>query len=631
MTCYKNLMTKNQNSDIETRTAAAYRGVSGDIAGDVAFCGGQASLAVGGTRLIRKNRKMTARLPMPAQAEPLETQPHMRGAADGSALYQKYHCEDVNHARISHENADQLLNVLEQVRCEALGARAMQGVRQNLAAALENACNAKGYKDHAEITLEDSLYALAFEHFTGAQLCDTALKTADQIRLQVENSVGQGAFDTLAENLLDQTQFAKASEIFVRKLMNLDLPQSESRGNHDDGNQDDAAHDPSGQSQLQSDDGDQADQGEAAQPEDAQAASAEDIQAQNQQDQMGAGAEDDQKTDQDLDQNGEFDGESQDGVLPPNNPFGEVDRDYRIFTTEFDEVIEPSKLANATELKELRARLDDQLQPLQVMIGKLANRLQRLLMARQQRQWRFDQEEGIINPARLARIIADPMLPLTYKREVETDFKDTVLTLLIDNSGSMRGRPITTAALTADILARTLERAGVKVEILGFTTVNWKGGQSRNHWTLSGRSPSPGRLNDIRHIIYKQADAPLRRVRDHLGLMLKEGILKENIDGEALLWASKRLQKRPEDRKILMVISDGAPVDDSTLSANKGGYLESNLHKVIDHIEKQKNIELTAIGIGHDVGKYYKQAVTIKDVQHLPEVMMNELAGLFLQ
>jgi cobaltochelatase CobT len=273
--------------------------------------------------------------------------------------------------------------------------------------------------------------------------------------------------------------------------------------------------------------------------------------------------------------------------------------------------------------------LDDQLQPMQALIGKLANRLQRLLMARQQRHWQFDVDEGVLNTARLARIIADPNLPATYKQEVQTDFKDTVLTLLIDNSGSMRGRPITVAALSADILVRTLERVGLKVEVLGFTTANWKGGQSRAQWTQGGRPPMPGRLNDIRHIVYKSADAPLRRTRNNLGLMLKEGILKENIDGEALLWAYKRLQSRREDRKILMVISDGAPVDDSTLSANRSGYLESDLHNVIHAIDQRGDVELTAIGIGHDVGKYYKRAVTIRNVADLPPVMMNELADLF--
>ena len=294
-------------------------------------------------------------------------------------------------------------------------------------------------------------------------------------------------------------------------------------------------------------------------------------------------------------------------------------------------MIEPQKLADANELATLRTQLDDQLQPLQALIGKLANRLQRILMARQQRQWRFEEEEGTLNTSRLARIIADPNMPVTYRQEVETNFKDTVLTLLIDNSGSMRGRPITIAALSADLLIRTLERAGVKVEVLGFTTANWKGGQSRANWTQSGRPPAPGRLNDIRHIIYKSADAPLRRTRNNLGLMLKEGILKENIDGEALLWAYRRLKSRKEDRKILMVISDGAPVDDSTLSANRSGYLESDLHNVIHAIDQRGDVELTAIGIGHDVSKYYKSAITSRNAADLPPVMMNELADLFTQ
>ena len=302
---------------------------------------------------------------------------------------------------------------------------------------------------------------------------------------------------------------------------------------------------------------------------------------------------------------------------------------YVVYTTEFDEETDAEDLADPHELARLRALLDRQLASHQAIITKLANRLQRKLMAKQQRTWQFDLEEGILDAARLARIIANPNVPLTFKQEKQTEFRDTVVTLLIDNSGSMRGRPIAIAAMTADIVARTLERCGVKVEILGFTTRAWKGGKSRDLWMAQGRPVNPGRLNDIRHIIYKAADAPMRRTRRNLGLMLKEGILKENIDGEALVWAHNRLAERPEQRKILMVISDGAPVDDSTLSANPANFLELDLRNVIEWIEERSGIELTAIGIGHDVTRYYKKALTITDADELAQALASQLEGLF--
>ena len=302
---------------------------------------------------------------------------------------------------------------------------------------------------------------------------------------------------------------------------------------------------------------------------------------------------------------------------------------YRAFSVASDEVIEADQLCDADELSRLRHLLDQQLAHLQSVIARLANRLQRKLMAKQTRAWEFDLDEGLLDAARLSRIVANPVLPLAYKRERETDFRDTVVTLLIDNSGSMRGRPITVAAMSADILARTLERCGVKVEILGFTTRAWKGGQSRERWIAAGKPPNPGRLNDLRHIVYKPADAPWRRARRSLGLMLREGILKENIDGEALIWAHDRLRGRSEQRRILMVISDGAPVDDSTLSVNPGNYLEKHLREVIHDIERLGEVELTAIGIGHDVTRYYRRAVTIVDAEQLGGVMLERLAELF--
>jgi cobaltochelatase CobT len=315
----------------------------------------------------------------------------------------------------------------------------------------------------------------------------------------------------------------------------------------------------------------------------------------------------------------------------PNRPFADMGGafDYKPWTTQFDEVIAATELCDADELARLRGYLDQQLVHLQSTVSKLANRLQRRLMAQQSRSWDFDQEEGILDAARLARVIVNPTLSLSYKAERETDFRDTVVTLLIDNSGSMRGRPISIAAISADILARTLERCGVKTEILGFTTRAWKGGQSRETWLAAGRPPQPGRLNDIRHIVYKRADEPWRRARNSLGLMMREGLLKENIDGEALMWAHARLVARPEERRILMVISDGAPVDDSTLSVNSGSYLERHLRQVIGWIESKSPVELVAIGIGHDVTRYYARAVTIMDVEQLGGTIIEQLASLF--
>ncbi len=617
------MTNKTPQQSIEDRTKSAYRAVSGDVDGDVSFSGGQTSLTNGQSRLIRKNKKMTARLPAPIESEPLETQPHLRGAADGVALYRKHHT-DMPQSGLNTIEGQALFDVLEQVRVEALGARQMTGVGQNLSAALEVACEKKNYADNVDIPMEDGLYALAFEQLSGQNLGLTATHTANQVRMQIESKMGAKGFDDLSSVLNNQGEFAKASEIFIRRLLNMDMPATDPSDDNTDLSNPETQDASEAQIQGEDDSDDSQNNDDEAQSD----LSEMDV-VDGENDQQGTSMGEDALGEQDFDESdgGDSASESRDGVLPPYDPLADRDINYQIYTSDYDEIIDPHKLADDAELATLRAQLD----PLQALIGKLANRLQRILMAKQQRQWRFDEEEGILNTSRLARIIADPNLPMTYKQEVETDFKDTVLTLLIDNSGSMRGRPITIAALSADILIRTLERAGVKVEVLGFTTANWKGGKSRADWTQNGRPPAPGRLNDIRHIIYKGADAPYRRTKNNLGLMLKEGILKENIDGEALLWAYKRLKNRKEDRKILMVISDGAPVDDSTLSANRSGYLESDLHNVIHAIEHRKDVELTAIGIGHDVGKYYKRAVTIRNAADLPPVMMNELAELFSQ
>ena len=347
--------------------------------------------------------------------------------------------------------------------------------------------------------------------------------------------------------------------------------------------------------------------------------------------QEGEGQETDGDDVEDADGDPGDDGEEGMQPVRPNRPPADLSPqfDYRVWTTQFDEVIAATELCDADELARLRTYLDQQLVHLQSTVSKLANRLQRRLMAQQNRSWDFDQEEGLLDAARLARVVVSPGSSLSYKIERDTEFRDTVVTLLIDNSGSMRGRPISIAAISADILARTLERCGVKTEILGFTTRAWKGGQSRETWLAAGRPPQPGRLNDVRHIVYKKADEPWRRARDSLGLMMREGLLKENIDGEALLWAHGRMLARPEERRILMVISDGAPVDDSTLSVNSGSYLERHLRQVIDWIEKKSPVELVAIGIGHDVTRYYSRAVTIMDAEQLGGTIIEQLAALF--
>jgi cobaltochelatase CobT len=612
----------------EEITISAYRALSGDVHGDVKFSAMSPEIGNSAKRLSKTSKKITARLPAPIADEPLNTQPHVRGAADSVALYRKYHDDALSINGLNTPDGQAMFDVLEQARCEALGALSMNGVGNNIAALIESSVIKKGYdREGIDISIEDSLYATAFSALTGHGLHPVSAHTANQIMIQIETMFDDNAFAGLQKTLNNQSAFAKESEKFIRHMMGLEAmsgDESNSDTAQDSGDSGNAGDNDQDNTSTETAQGD----GEGQQSDDAASTTAVDMDENSDTAETTAAGTDDATSTESM---GDDASASQrpNIPIPKPDPFAERLLDYHIYTTEFDEVITPSKLTNATELSALRAQLDTQLQPLQTLIGKLANRLQRRLMAQQQRRWQFDAEDGILNSARLARIIADPNLPLTYKREIQTEFKDTVLTLLIDNSGSMRGRPITVAALSADILVRVLERVGVKVEILGFTTANWKGGQSRAQWTTNGRPPAPGRLNDIRHIIYKDADAPLRRVRNNLGLMLKEGVLKENIDGEALIWAYKRLQSRREDRKILMVISDGAPVDDSTLSANRSGYLESELHRVIAGIEGRGDVELTAIGIGHDVGKYYKRAVTIRDAADLPTVMMNELAMVF--
>jgi cobaltochelatase CobT len=428
-------------------------------------------------------------------------------------------------------------------------------------------------------------------------------------------------FDNIGEKMADQVNFAK----FARQLID-DLGYGDQLGEDPDDMDNEegdsqAEEDQPDQQEPDTDTGDTPDdneQGEDQQPDDSE---------QSMDQQQAQVSMDDSEENQDAQEAEAPEGEPP--IEPPVAPISDADPNYEVFTTAFDEEVLAEDLAEPAELERLRAYLDQQLEPLKGAVSRLANKLQRRLQAQQNRSWSFDMEEGLLDAGRLARVISNPTTPLSFKVEQDTEFRDTVVTILLDNSGSMRGRPISIAAICADVLARTLERCQVKCEILGFTTRAWKGGQSREDWLQNGRPEAPGRLNDLRHIIYKSADAPWRRSRPNLGLMMKEGLLKENIDGEALEWAHKRMMARPEARRILMVISDGAPVDDSTLSVNSAAYLEKHLRDVIAMIEKRRTVELTAIGIGHDVTRYYERAVTITDAEQLAGAITEQLAGLF--
>jgi len=540
----------------------------------------------------------------------------LRGNADAAALRLGFHDAPL-HQRLMPpgDEARKLFGALEQVRVEALGTRIYPGAAQNLAAM--HAHTARTYADIDErdmSQLPQALALLAREHFGGEQLPKHAKALADLWRDWL-NEHAPGHLSLLAKSVDDQAEYAKAAGQLMKALELLnDIP-----------------------SDTQADDNAEQEAGEQP-PENGEDEASGEQDKQDASGMMGAdsmaadaaeGLDGDTGFDQDMMMGGETPSgpSDQDDTWPQNQP--KRREAYSTFTAEFDEIIGAEDLCDAVELSRLREQLDRQLDKLQGVVAKLANRLQRRLLAKQTRSWAFDLEEGMLDAARLARVITDPYAPLSFKQENEANFRDTVVTLLIDNSGSMRGRPITIAAISADVLARTLERCGVKVEILGFTTRAWKGGKSREAWVEHDKPQNPGRLNDLRHIIYKGADAPWRRARKNLGLMLKEGILKENIDGEALMWAHNRLLARSEQRRILMVISDGAPVDDATLSANPGNYLERHLRDVITWIETKSDVELIAVGIGHDVTRYYQNAVTLLDAEELGGTIMSELADLF--
>lgn len=548
-----------------------------------------------------------------------------RGTADAYALKHKFH-NAATHTRYVPEGqmARDIYDAMETARCEAMGARLMPGTAGNIDAKIGADADRRGFeqiKDSANAPLADAAGYLVRHLATGRDLPAGAQNVMDLQRAFIEGEAAE-TLEDLEASLSDQKTFAK----FTRQIIE-DLGYGDQLGDDPD-MEDDSAEDDAESDDEQTED----EQGQEESQDQSDDADAEPEQSQDDtQDQSEAQVSMDDLADMEMGDEAEMpDGEAP-LEPPPPAPASEADPNYLVYLTDHDEEIRAEDLAEPAELERLRAYLDQQLDPLKGAVGRLANKLMRRLQAQQNRSWEFDLEEGILDAGRLARVVANPTTPLSFKREKDTEFRDTVVTLLIDNSGSMRGRPISIAAICADVLARTLERCQVKVEILGFTTRAWKGGQAREKWLNDGRPQQPGRLNDLRHIIYKSADAPWRRARPNLGLMMKEGLLKENIDGEALEWAHKRIANRPEARKILMVISDGAPVDDSTLSVNPANYLEKHLRDVIDMVEKRKAVELLAIGIGHDVTRYYERAVTITDVEQLAGAMTEQLASLFDQ
>jgi len=565
-----------------------------------------------------------ARLTVPARELPAEEVARTRGEADSLSLRTRYHDRRL-HARRQpkSEMARAIFDAVEQVRVEAIGANRMKGVADNLDAVLAERCEQRGFRhvnSRDDAPVADVVGLMVREQLTGRPVPEAAKAMVDLWRSDIERMAGKD-MTRLREVVQSQDQFSRALKRLIR-----DLKLSDEEGEMErDEEESDESDDAQGQSEERGEDG--ADSSETH----GYGASGEETDDSADDDDSSESVADQAQTDVTMGASDEEEpGRAERPWIPPGSLSNEPhELQYHPYTAKFDEIVDAADLCDAEELSRLRAHLDQQLSHLQGVIGRLANRLQRRLMAQQNRAWEFDLEEGILDAARLARIIVTPTQSLSYKVEKDTDFRDTVVTLLIDNSGSMRGRPITVAAMSADILARTLERCGVKVEILGFTTRAWKGGQSREKWLADGKPANPGRLNDLRHIVYKPADAPWRRARKSLGLMLREGILKENIDGEALMWAHSRLLARTEERKILMVISDGAPVDDSTLSVNPGNYLERHLRDVIDYIETRSPIELVAIGIGHDVTRYYRRAVTLVDADQLGGTMMEQLASLF--
>jgi cobaltochelatase CobT len=602
-------MAEREPLDLFRRAlAGATRAIAKDAEADVVFASETGS-----------SPGKTARVPSPGPKLEARLVAEARGAADSAALRLRYHDARL-HSRTAPMDLDAraVFDALEMARVEALGARAMGGVRENLAHLTDARVRADAIvraRNAEEVPLATAVGLIARERLTGQAPPQAAVPGLKLIAPWIEQKAA-AELDALALTLDDQAAFARLSR---RLLEDLELAPAEDPAEEE-------------QEAGEEEEGEEGGSEETAEQGDEGAPGGGDV------DMRGEEAEDqaaDEGSTQEMEVGEE---ESAPGDELSESVFASPGRrnwdlspqtDYKAFTTRFDEIVESEELCDEEELGRLRAYLDQQMGGLQNIVTRLANRLQRRLLAQQARSWDFDQEEGLLDAARLARVVVNPRHALSFKIERDTEFRDTVVSLLIDNSGSMRGRPIAIAAICGDILARTLERCGVATEILGFTTRGWKGGQSREAWLAAGRPPNPGRLNDLRHIIYKRADEPYRHARRNLGLMMREGLLKENIDGEALLWAHNRLIARPEERRILMVISDGAPVDDSTASANGGSYLERHLRQVIDWIEKRSTVELIAIGIGHDVTRYYSRAVTIMDADQLAGAMVDQLARLF--
>ncbi len=568
------------------------------------------------------------RLPMPTENMDKEKLNLIRGCADTYALKLAHHNTAIHASNGQSDlRAQAALDALEQARCDALGMRKMDGVADNLDAILQTKALKRGYdrvNQREDVPLADALHIVTRTLLSEREVPPAARDVYDKWKPWIIKQVGEKSFNALKESLKNQKDFTKLSCNLLQKMGIPAVYHDEDEGkdlNYDENEQESDRPDQSADSDESQD------QEEQAQDND----TSENLDDEEQTDEsFDTGIDEileDLQNDEDIQ-----DAEEMSANPPPGRPdsfFEYTTGLYTVYTTRFDEEINAEELADPTEIERLRTLLDQQLTSYQNLITKLANRVQRKLMTKKRRSWEFDLEEGTLDASRLARIIANPDVPLTFKQEKEAPFKDTVITLLIDNSGSMRGRPIAVAAACADIIAHTLERCGVKTEVLGFTTRGWKGGKSRELWMEHNRPENPGRLNDIRHIIYKSANTPIRRTRKNLGLMLKEGLLKENIDGEALVWAHNRISRRPEDRKILMMISDGAPVDDSTLSVNPTNILEMDLRNVISWIEERSPVELIAIGIGHDVTRYYKRAITIADADGLAQALTDQLINLF--
>ncbi|WP_296746351.1 cobaltochelatase subunit CobT [Mesorhizobium sp.] len=602
--------TGSEADSFKRAVTVCMRAVAGDKDLEVGFAKDRPALA--------GNRARLPELPKKASRNDIAI---TRGIGDSMALKRACHDQRI-HTKLAPEGklARAIYDAVEQARVEAIGSRAMQGVADNIGSMLEDKyakANLVDVKDKADAPLEEAIALMVREKLTGRPVPKSGERMVELWRPWVEEKASAD-IDGLSSKLGDQQAFARV----VRDML-VSMEMAEELGDDQETEDTEDNEENEQQGEEQSEEGGEDDSGsEQSQSEDAEASADEEESAET---------EATDATSDDLSDEDDSDAETPGEAKRNDNPFLNLPReiDYKVFTTAFDETVGAEDLCEEEELDRLRAFLDKQLANLSGVVGRLANRLQRRLMAQQNRSWDFDLEEGYLDPARLVRVVIDPMQPLSFKQERDTKFRDTVVSLVLDNSGSMRGRPITVAATCADILARTLERCGVSVEILGFTTRAWKGGQAREKWLKDGKPPNPGRLNDLRHIIYKSADHPWRRARRNLGLMMREGLLKENIDGEALLWAHNRLIGRPEQRKILMMISDGAPVDDSTLSVNPGNYLERHLRAVIELIETRSPVELLAIGIGHDVTRYYRRAVTIVDAEELAGAMTEQLASLF--